>query len=111
MTKPTGRPRGRPPGSRTAGPPRSRQRDRVSDPETLRKIAHAYFLKLQTHVLTTLLEAGFKSTVDVKYVKRVIGQKLLAEGNKMGYLNQDQNQDQDEDSESLAEINAGDDES
>lgn len=100
MTKPTGRPRGRPPGSRN--------REHVTDHETLRKIAHAYFLKLQTHVLSTLLEAGFTKTIDVKYVKRLIGQKLLAEGNKMGYLDQDHNQrDLDED---MAPIDARDEE-
>lgn len=77
MTKPTGRPRGR---------PRKPVAISGTDSRTLHQIAHAYFLKIQENVLSTCLEMGITMTVDIKAVKRIIGQKLVAEATKQTYL-------------------------
>lgn len=95
MTKPTGRPRGRPAGSRNTVP-----RDRISDPDKLRQLAHQYFLRILDNTLSTCLAMGYTKTVDIKHVRRLIGQKLVAEANKAGYLHGDGEIRSDSDSDS-----------
>ncbi len=50
-----------------------------TDNQLLHRIAQAYFEKLQSHVLTTCLDAGITLTDDIRAIKRIIGQKLLAQ--------------------------------
>lgn len=93
MTKPTGRPRGRPPGSKNSyrvTSPRKGVTEHVLSADTRRRIAHEYFLRLQVRILDTVMAMGSTRTADIKSVKLILGNKLVAEGQKQGWLNNKQ---------------------
>lgn len=116
MTKPTGKRRGRPPGSKNSyrvTSPRKGVTEHVLSADVRRRIAHEYFLRLQVRILDTVMAMGSTRTADIKSVKLILGNKLVAEGQKQGWLQQKPDEDSaeaDTDADpDLSEINAGDD--